>query len=145
MYNVQIQKIGSDGQKIPINPISKDKNISLSSTNSNLPQGSSTVGDVMANLGTLAFANDINIPMANTETAGVVTLSSEISDPSDESKAATVKAVSVVNDSAVHKTGNEDITGTKNFVDGVLINGNLKITTRTDAETGDVTVDFAQI
>ena len=121
-----------------------DKNISLTGTNAKLPSGSKTVGDIMNNLGTLAFADNISIPLASSEQAGVVVLSSETTNTNDETKAATIKAVGDVNNSAVHKTGDEHITGTKNFSDGIIVGGNLKITTKTD-ESGNTTVDFAEV
>ena len=144
MYNVQIKRRDSKGNVVELNPISKDKNISLTGTNAKLPSGSKTVGDIMNNLGTLAFADNINIPLASSEQAGVVVLSSETTNTNDETKAATIKAVGDVNNSAVHKTGDEHITGTKNFSDGIIVGGNLKITTKTD-ESGNTTVDFAEV
>ena len=144
MYNVQIKRRDSKGNVVELNPISKDKNISLTGTNAKLPSGSKTVGDIMDNLGTLAFADNINIPLASSEQAGVVVLSSETTNTNDETKAATIKAVGDVNNSAVHKTGDEHITGTKNFSDGIIVGGNLKITTKTD-ESGNTTVDFAEV
>ena len=144
MYNVQIKRRDSKGNVVELNPISKDKNISLTGTNAKLPSGSKTVGDIMDNLGTLAFADNISIPLASSEQAGVVVLSSETTNTNDETKAATIKAVGDVNNSAVHKTGDEHITGTKNFSDGIIVGGNLKITTKTD-ESGNTTVDFAEV
>ena len=144
MYNVQIKRRDSKGNIVELNPISKDKNISLTGTNAKLPTGSKTVGDIMNNLGTLAFADNISIPLASSEQAGVVVLSSETTNTNDETKAATIKAVGDVNNSAVHKTGDEHITGTKNFSDGIIVGGNLKITTKTD-ESGNTTVDFAEV
>lgn len=144
MYNVQIKRRDSKGNVVELNPISKDKNISLTGTNAKLPSGSKTVGDIMNNLGTLAFADNISIPLASSEQAGVVVLSSETTNTNDETKAATIKAVGDVNNSAVHKTGDEHITGTKNFSDGIIVGGNLKITTKTD-ESGNTTVDFAEV
>ena len=144
MYNVQIKRRDSKGNVVELNPISKDKNISLTGTNAKLPTGSKTVGDIMNNLGTLAFADNISIPLASSEQAGVVVLSSETTNTNDETKAATIKAVGDVNNSAVHKTGDEHITGTKNFSDGIIVGGNLKITTKTD-ESGNTTVDFAEV
>ena len=144
MYNVQIKRRDSKGNVVELNPISKDKNISLTGTNAKLPSGSKTVGDIMDNLGTLAFADNINIPLASSEQAGVVVLSSETTNTNDETKAATIKAVGDVNNSAVHKTGDEHITGSKNFSDGIIVGGNLKITTKTD-ESGNTTVDFAEV
>ena len=144
MYNVQIKRRDSKGNVVELNPISKDKNISLTGTNAKLPTGSKTVGDIMNNLGTLAFADNISIPLASSEQAGVVVLSSETTNTNDETKAATIKAVGDVNNSAVHKTGDEHITGSKNFSDGIIVGGNLKITTKTD-ESGNTTVDFAEV
>lgn len=144
MYNVQIKRRDSKGNIVELNPISKDKNISLTGTNAKLPTGSKTVGDIMNNLGTLAFADNISIPLASSEQAGVVVLSSETTNTNDETKAATIKAVGDVNNSAVHKTGDEHITGSKNFSDGIIVGGNLKITTKTD-ESGNTTVDFAEV
>ena len=144
MYKVQIKRRDSNGNVVELNPISKDKNISLTGTNAKLPSGSKTVGDIIDNLGTLAFADNISIPLASSEQAGVVVLSSETTNTNDETKAATIKAVGDVNNSAVHKTGDEHITGTKNFSDGIIVGGNLKITTKTD-ESGNTTVDFAEV
>ena len=144
MYNVQIKRRDSKGNVVELNPISKDKNISLTGTNAKLPTGSKTVGDIMNSLGTLAFADNISIPLGSSEQAGFVVLSSETTNTNDETKAATIKAVGDVNNSAVHKTGDEHITGTKNFSDGIIVGGNLKITTKTD-ESGNTTVDFAEV
>ena len=145
MYNVRLHVTDSEGKTVPMDPVTKDKNIYLTGSNKNVPSSNKTVADVINSLGTLAFASDIQIPVASTESAGVVTLSNEIADTEDDKTAATVKAVSLVNKASLHKEGDEDVSGEKNFVDGVIVQGHLRITTTTNEETGDVTVKFAQI
>ena len=145
MYNVQIQHKNSDGNSIPINPLTKSKNVSLETSNTHIPSTAKTVGDVIDNLGSLAFANDIEIPDATTSAPGVVTLSSEIDNITDETKAATTKAVGDVNASAVHKTGDEEINGIKTFNESIVVGGNLKISAVKNQETGEVTVDFTEV
>ena len=144
MYNVQIKQKDSKGNMVDLAPLSKDINISLSNSNTKFPSGSKTVGDIMKNLGTLAFADNVDIPLASSKQAGVVMLSSETTNITDETKSATVKAVGVVNESAVHKTGDEKISGSKNFSDGLIVGGNLKITTKTDSD-GNTAVDFTEV
>ena len=145
MYNVQIQHKNVNGQSIPVNPLTTGKNVSVDTSNTNVPDTVKTVGDVIDNLGSLAFANDIEIPNATTSAPGVVTLSSEIDNITDETKAATAKAVGDVNASAVHKSGNEEIDGVKTFNESIVVGGNLKISAVKNQETGEVTVDFTEV
>ena len=145
MYHVQIQHKNVNGQSIPINPLTTGKNVSVNTSNINVPDSVKTVGDVIDNLGSLAFANDIEIPDATTSAPGVVTLSSEIDNITDETKAATTKAVGDVNASAVHKTGDEEINGIKTFNESIVVGGNLKISAVKNQETGEVTVDFTEV
>ena len=96
MYNVQIQHKNVNGQSIPINPLTTGKNVSVDTSNANVPDSVKTVGDVIDNLGSLAFANDIEIPDATTSAPGVVTLSSEIDNRTDETKAATEQITKII-------------------------------------------------
>lgn len=145
MYNVQINHKDGQGNSIPINPLTKAKNVTIETTNNQIPSTAKTVGDIIDNLGSLAFANDIEIPDASISAPGVVTLSSETDNLTDETKAATLKAVGEVNASAIHNTGNEEISGVKTFNDSIVVGGNIKISTKTDEETGEVTVDFTEV
>ena len=145
MYHVQIQHKKDNAQSLPVNPLTTGTNVSVNTSNTNVPDTVKTVGDVIDNLGSLAFANDIEIPDATTSAPGVVTLSSEIDNITDETKAATTKAVGDVNASAVHKTGDEEIDGVKTFNESIVVGGNLKISTVKDEETGEVTVDFTEV
>lgn len=134
----------SNGNVIPMYPKTKDTRIIVSSNNGNIPSGISTIGDLLDNLGSLAFENSISIPTATTSVAGVTTLSNVTNDTSAaaEVTAATTKAVSAVNASAVHLTGNEDISGLKNFADGIILQDRIKLTVEIDENTGEPSLMF---
>lgn len=106
---------------------SQDNDVSITSSNQTLPSGTTTLRGLIDSLGALAFEDEIELDVASTEAYGVTQLSNVINDQTEEGKAATTKAVSEVNNAAVHNTGNEDIAGVKNFSTGSIQLGGLEI------------------
>ena len=141
MKKVQINHKNKSGAVEQMAPKTIAEQVVVNSGNTNIPQDTKTVGDVIDKLGTLAFANGINIPDASSDSAGVVKLSNETENEQDETKAATTKAVGIVNKGAVHKTGDEEISGTKIFKDKIGIGDKVIVTASDDAE-GNTIVDF---
>lgn len=141
MKKVQINHKNKSGAVEQMAPKTIAEQVVVNSNNANIPQNTKTVGDIIDSMGTLAFANGIDIPDASADRAGVVKLSNETDNEQDEASAATAKAVGLVNKGAVHKTGDEEISGTKIFKDKIGI-GNKVIVTASDDENGNTVVDF---
>ena len=104
-----------------------------------LPQGCNTVEDLVGVLGDLAFEDNIDIPKASINTIGVVQLSNETTDKTKDTTAATTAAVSAVQEEVsnvketvtndtVDKTSAQDISGVKNFSNGMTVGGILQVT-----------------
>lgn len=106
---------------------SSDNDVVVTSSNENLPSGTVNLKDLVDVLGALAFEDDIELDKASTSTFGVVKLNNATNDTTEESLAATTKAVGTVNESAVHKTGDETIAGTKTFSGGSIVVGSIEI------------------
>lgn len=101
-------------------PETNDESVQVESNNASLPTGINTVRDLIDNLGALAFEDSIEINAASITVPGLVQLSNETNDTTIENEAATVKAVSEVNGSAVHINGDEEVIGVKNFSSGTI-------------------------
>ena len=91
------------------------EDVSVDSNNQSLPSGIDSVDELIDELGELAFADDINLP------------TSDETDSSSSETIATSKAVKTVNDAAMHLAGAEDVTGVKNFTNGIIIGGNVRL------------------
>ena len=113
------RKIGSTAVKFNPSTTAGDVNIDTS-FNPDLPEGAENVQDIVDCLGELAFLTEL--PEASTSEAGIVELVDNASSTSS-TKAPTANALKGVNDSAIHKTGAEEITGVKTFTNGVIISG----------------------
>lgn len=141
-FDIQMKQRDNNGVNNNMYPNTKAANVSIATNNPALPTNSSTVEDVVAELGDLAFEDSIVIPDASTSTAGVVQLSNTTNDTATESTAATTKALGEVNRDTVHKSGEESINGLKTFNAPIVVNGDLKISSTYDSTADVKTVTF---
>lgn len=114
-----------DGNTITqINPASKDDRISITSDNAKLPSGITDLKDLINALGSLAFEDYVALNVSDETNYGLVKIASADS-ASDETvpTSGVVHSVKQTADNAVAKTGNENVSGVKNFTNGVQING----------------------
>ena len=123
-----------------------DEDISISSDNQRLPSNVHTLKDVIDNLGSLAFADNIQMPVATTSAFGVVKLNNSTTDTTATNTVATTAALATVNSrittidqGSIHTSGNETIYGLKSFEDGIIISG-FKFYPQTDPVSGEITL-----
>ena len=99
-----------------------------------------TLQDVVDNLSDFAFKD--TVPSASTTSSGVVQLSDD-TNSEDSTLAATSKALSEVNKSAIHNSGDETIAGVKTFSDGVGLSGATLTSTYDEvSDTRTVKISF---
>lgn len=120
--NVNLIKV--DGQNSEtMNPATTTENITFSQVHNNIPAGIEDLDELIAELGALAFEDGITIPNAGTDTYGVVKLKPTYNDSTDTTSALSIAGATALDTGAVHKTGNETISGVKTFEDGIIIAG----------------------
>lgn len=128
----------SGGQSKPMYFKTSDNDVNITSSNENLPDNTNSLRNLVDALGALAFADDIELDRASTSQLGVTQLSNTINDTAEEGLAATTKAVSTVNEGAVHTTGDESIAGTKTFSGGTIVVGSMELVYDADENTLDI-------
>ena len=133
-YHVQMNKV-TNGTSEEIYPITVDEDVEVTPVNK-VPSDAKNLSDVLKAMGALAFKDSINIPSATTEAYGLTKLSNDTNSDSTAA-AATPKAVSDVNKSAVKTAGDQTVFGMKTFSDGITI-GNMKVTYEKTAADDDV-------
>lgn len=141
--NVQFNSASENGTMEKLFPVSKAKNILVDPVGNNVPDTAENMEDVINELGTLAFQDSIDIPVASTEVYGLTKLSSETNDETANDTAATTAALSKVAAQCISKDAeNQKIDG-ELAVESLTV-GNAKLTTSTDQESGDkvLTVDL---
>ena len=122
MMNVILKQLDNNVAMV-MHPATTTGNVTFTSEHQNIPSGIDDLDELIDNLGTLAFEDGITIPNAGTDTFGVVKLKATYNNVSDTESALSVAGATALNQSVVHTTGNETISGMKNFQDGVIIGG----------------------
>ena len=121
--DVNLKQVDDQGNATQLNPSTTSGNITFSSSHENIPSGIEDLDELIAELGALAFEDGITIPNAGSNTFGVVKLKATYSDLNDTESALSVAGATALNNSVIHTTGNENISGIKNFEDGIIIAG----------------------
>lgn len=134
IYHVQLNCKEDDGVLHKVYPYTVADDVTFATNNENLPAGATTLEDILANLGTLAFQSSLNLPVASTSAAGVTILSHATNNVTDAAKSvsATSYALGMVNAGAVHTTGDESIGGVKTFTNDTIF-GNFKLVSEVDS------------
>lgn len=131
-YHIQMKVVNDEGDTINMLPVADAKDVIITTEGTEIPSSATSLQDVLDLLGKLAFKDEID--EASLIKSGIVTLSNSITDTSVENKAATTKAVSLVNINAVHIVNDEDVNGVKTFKDGININNSGTLTGEVDSQ-----------
>ena len=145
-FNVQMRIVDENGIPKDMDPCTKSANVSIDTDNVNIPQGVETVADLMDELGLLAFADNIDIPTANSTRYGVTKVKSNYTEQGadiDTTSALSIAGASALDNSVVHNTGNENISGVKTFEDGIIISGIRLRPVRN--QDGTITLNFEDV
>ena len=141
--NVQLNSASENGTMEKLFPVSKAENILVNPIGNNVPDTAENMKDVIENLGTLAFEDSIDIPVASEDGYGLTKLSSVTNDEEATDTAATTAALSKVAAQCISKNEESQQINGELSVDSLTV-GNAKLTTSTDQESGDkvLTVDL---
>lgn len=141
MSNIQLNTNNENGEMEPLYPITKANNVKIE-PKGNVPETAKTMEDVVGSLGTLAFEDSIDIPVADTEQYGLTKLSDVTNDETATDTAASTAALSKVAAESIKSTeANQEINGELS-VDSLVVGG-ARLTTSID-ESGNavLTVDI---
>jgi hypothetical protein len=143
-YHVQMIVTDESGNLVKMLPVSVADDVQIDISNNNkIPSTITNLQELANALGSLAFID--SIPASTTTTAGIVKLSNATDDTTAESTAATTKAVSevaTIANGAVQIEGAEDVSGVKNFTNGIVVGSHVTIESTKNTSTGDTTTTF---
>lgn len=141
--NVQLNSASENGTMEKLFPVTKPENVLVNPVGNNVPDTAENMQDVIDELGTLAFQDSIDIPVATTEGYGLTKLSSATDDETADDTAATTAALSKIAAQCISKDAETQKIEGELAVESLTV-GNAKLTTSTDQESGDkvLTVDL---
>ena len=119
--HVQLSKMHNNNKTV-LYPITKDSTVMIDENV--VPSGLDnieTLNDLISQLGSLAFEDYVALNVGNSTNYGLVKITTAITNVSDPDIVPTVGAVYNAINSL--RTANEDISGVKNFTNGIKISG----------------------
>ncbi len=141
--NIRIhQLVGNDD--VILYPQTLDTNILIDTSNPSIPSGTSSVQQLVDELGGLAFEDTLGTNI-DTGTTYAALRTSDDPTKNDSDIVASSKAVSTVNNSVVHITNDESVNGVKAFGDGINIGGAVQVTEEEDPEDSSKTIEVKQV
>lgn len=141
--NIRIHQINGNDDVI-LYPQTLDTNILIDTSNPSIPSGTTSVQQLVDELGGLAFEDTLGTNI-DTGTTYAALRTSDDPTKNDSDIVASSKAVTTVHNNAVHITDDESVAGVKAFGDGINIGGEVQVTEEEDPHDSSKTIEVKEV